>query len=365
MIDPRPRTVLSVLSMLTLLTLLSGASAVQAQDASTATDVCPADADPCIVSAPVKVAPATVLDFGTRAVSIVGNGAFEFAGGTSRIRCGAFDADSDGPAIRSYVPAGTTPPTFRSVHVEARRRCDGGDAQLPCLHDDNCQFGACDTRRCSGSAARICTGDSQCQVGPCSSLTKRCLGSPTFLRCSSNADCELGTCPVQTTCNDLTQSGAATNCAVDGDCAFGACTLGDGNLHLGGGVAGSGRPPTNLALRAADSATITATVQLRGRGAEEDGGDLFVTADAGDVILAARVNARSGKLGRGGAIILEATRDVAVEERIAAEGGDFDGGIVEAEAGRDISIRASLLLNSRSGAGYGGIVEGTAGRDIT
>lgn len=365
MIHPRPRVVLAIA---VLLSLLSGASAVKAQDAidaTTGTDVCPANADPCVVSGPVQVAPSTILDFGTRAVSLVGKGAFEFAGGTSRIRCGSFDADTDGPAVRSYIPAGTTPPDSRNVYIEARRRCDGGDAQLPCLSDENCQLGACDTRHCSGNPVKTCAVDAGCQIGPCSTVSRRCLNSLTVVRCTTNADCNLGTCPVQTTCNDLTQSGAATNCSIDSDCALGACTLGDGNVDLGGGVAGSGRPPMRLTLRAAASATITAPVHLRGRGAEENGGDLTVSAYNGDVILAARVNARSGKLSQGGDIFLDASRDIAVEERIAAQGGDFDGGRVVVEAGRDIHIGASLLLNSRSGAGYGGIVAGDAGRDIT
>src|SRR5689334_24208924 len=76
--------------------------------ATTATDVCPPGADPCIVTKTITVAPGSTLDLGTRALDVKSTGSLNVAGGTMTILAGSVllepGATLDGSEVGSALP---------------------------------------------------------------------------------------------------------------------------------------------------------------------------------------------------------------------------------------------------------------------
>ncbi|MFN2428019.1 MAG: hypothetical protein ABR587_16405, partial [Candidatus Binatia bacterium] len=138
--------------------------------------------------------------------------------------------------------------------LHARRRCSANSPVTACLDEEDCQLGACGTRRCSLRTTRTCLDDSNCQVGPCGA-NKRCAGSATSIRCNSNADCNFGTCPTQLTCARRGSNPLA--CTTDGDCDLGSCSVGNASISMGGSIVGNSDSPALVELRAADSVSIS------------------------------------------------------------------------------------------------------------
>ena len=358
----RIRAAAAAVLLTTALSLSVAANRADAITADSADDVCASNADPCNVTDVVDVVSGATLDFGTRSVSVTGDGQFDFGQGSGNILCGSFSAATEGPAINAAGPddagSGTDSGTIR---IEARRQCDAGAFPLACVDIADCQLGACDTRRCSGKTSRTCSSDSNCQLGTCG-LNLRCSASPTFVRCATNADCDLGTCPAQLTCR-----GKAINpisCSINADCDFGTCSVGSASISLGGALVGTSNDPADVTLRAANSVTVTAQVNLSSRSDDSDGGDFVAEAADGDVTIAARIRARSGRLGQGGKVELDSGQDVIVSAPIDLSGGDFDGGALEIFSGRDVLLGANIRASSRAGAGFGGDVLVDAERDI-
>ena len=74
--------------------------------------------------------------------------------------------------------------------------------------------------------------------------------------------------------------------------------------------------------------------------------------------------ATSGGLATGGEIDIIGAQDVVVNDIVDVDGGDFDGGFIEIDAGRDISVSQALRASSINAGGFGGEIDLTAGRDI-
>lgn len=103
-----------------------------------ADEVCPAASDPCVVSSLIVVPDETVLDFGTRTLTITGKGQFRLAGWNIQVLCGSLVA-STGDAFAIRQRRGESPQGYATL--KARRRCSG-DA-FPCLQDSDCTAGTC------------------------------------------------------------------------------------------------------------------------------------------------------------------------------------------------------------------------------
>jgi cysteine-rich repeat protein len=328
---------------------------------TSANQVCSAAANPCTVTSVVQVDDGAVLDFGTRAVQLSGNGQLNFGAGSGSILCGPFSAATAGTAInaRGSVTGGSV--ESGSVLIEARRRCSAGATPPPCVSDEECQLGTCGVRRCSGRPTRLCTSDASCTVGPCGT-NKRCAGASGIVRCNTNADCDYGTCPEQLTCAN--RSTLPVQCSVNADCDFGACSVGAASISMGGAVVGNSTLPAVLTLRAADSVSILKTVNLSSTFTEADGGELAIEAAAGSVTVSSKITVSGGSAAQGGSVDMAAGTDIVLAEEVSVAGGDFDGGSVVLRAGRDVTLSRSILANSAFGAGYGGEILASAGRDL-
>jgi len=344
-----------------LIGVLAGGSAFAAP-ATTASDVCPGDPNPCNVTSSFEVTSNAVLDFGTRTVNVTGSGQFDFGSGSGTILCGGFTASTASPAINAKGPDGFGGTSSGAVSVQARRTCTIGNPAVPCLSESNCQLGACNARRCSLKSTRTCTIDANCKLGTCGAASKRCSASAS-VRCNTNADCDYGSCPEQLTCANAADS--PVNCAVNADCDFGTCTVGTASISMGGSIVGNSASPASVSLRAADSISISKIVNLSSTTLEAEGGDLYAEASLGSVTVTATINAPGGGDAQGGAVELVAGTDVTVASDITVTGGDSDGGSVEISSGRDAVISRSLLASSVSGAGFGGEIIIDAGRDVT
>src|SRR6185369_14075258 len=63
--------------------------------ASSANDVCPPAADPCVIDQVVDVNDNTLLDFGPRTLKITGPGQIRFGTGSPRVRSGKLIVEAD------------------------------------------------------------------------------------------------------------------------------------------------------------------------------------------------------------------------------------------------------------------------------
>jgi hypothetical protein len=158
---------------------------------------------------------------------------------------------------------------------------------------------------------------------------------------------------------------AALPCFVDADCAgAGACSSGDGAIELRGGILANADAPGHVVVRSAGDLAIHGAVSIAGARAISDGGSLTLESTRGSVLLAGAVDVSGGGGGGGGDVSVTALADVSVHARIDATGGEYDGGSVSLDAGRDVSIEDDVAVDATSGAGAGGEIDVLAGRDI-
>src|SRR5437867_11451903 len=85
-----------VLVPITLLTTLLIAAPV---GATTATDICGSNADPCVVSSPKTVAAGSILDFGTRQLDVKSGGSLTVSSGLMTIKAGSVRLESGGDLV--------------------------------------------------------------------------------------------------------------------------------------------------------------------------------------------------------------------------------------------------------------------------
>ena len=160
---------------------------------------------------------------------------------------------------------------------------------------------------------------------------------------------------------------SALSCFVDSECqsqGAGACTLGSGNIFIGGRVAGNATTPADLTFAAAGDVTISEQVNLNGNTTASDGGLLVIMA-AGKVDVLDRIQASGGADGSGGELVIDAASSVNLLALVDVKGGDFDGGFINVNSGGDINITASLLASSSAREGFGGDITLSASGDIS
>lgn len=345
-----------LLAMVLAVAAPAGAAPIEA---SSADDVCPPDADPCHVTSIVRVANRAVLDFGARTVLVTGGGQFDFGNGDGIIRCGAFLADTNVPTINARGPTGFGGYEGGHVELEARRLCAKEELGQFCLSDSACQFGACGVRRCS-RVPRPCAADDECQLGTCNA-SRRCSNSPTPRACSTNADCDLGQCSEQTTCERL--GSVPIPCDEAEDCDLGACSIGDGAVLIDGELTGyASEFSAHLEVSAAGDIDLLGTVRLASDSGG-DGGSLEINS-GGSVTLAAPIQAWAVGIGYGGSVYVDAAVDVAVDAEIDVAGG-VGGGAIDVFAGRDVTVRKSLLASGAGVYAEGGWIGLQADRDLS
>jgi len=157
-------------------------------------------------------------------------------------------------------------------------------------------------------------------------------------------------------------------CLDDADCALaaaGSCIVGSGTISLGGKVLGNAQTPAALTLNAAGTVGISEEVNLNGTVAIARGGILTVTSSHGDINLDGLINSEGGGLESGGVVSLAAAGNLNVRAVVNLRGGEFDGGIFDANSGGDITVNSDILVDSKSGEGFGGDLLLNAAANIT
>jgi cysteine-rich repeat protein len=155
-------------------------------------------------------------------------------------------------------------------------------------------------------------------------------------------------------------------CLSEIDCALadaGACTVGNGAAILAGRIFGSSEDPAFLTVLAAGSVEVAQQIIANGTAADADGGSVEIES-GGTITVQAKIQVTSGADGTGGDISLIARNDVVGNEVLDATGGDFDGGFIEIDAGRDVLVTRDVTASANSGEGFGGEIAIDAVRDI-
>jgi len=227
--------------------------------ASTAADLCPPAADPCVVSSPRVVTAGSVLDFGTRTLDIQGTGSLTVGGGHLAILAGTVRVESHGKLIGA-VSQGTSGSI--SIVTSDDIRIDTGAAG----------DGVVDTSASDNPGQIDLTAHRDIVIGG---------------RVDSNANSDPGV-------------GGVINVTSDGNMTVtGAVRAKGGLLGLGGVVT----------LQAGGTASVTGQLRVDAG----DGGDIYVTSMNAGITAAGALNASGGgNIGDGGSVTLLAARDVGV-----------------------------------------------------
>ncbi len=333
------------------------APAAQALEADSADDVCSPAADPCNVTTEVDIVDGSTLDFGLRRVNVTNGGRFDFQSNSGAVQCGQLDVNVSGAFVNAAGPIGGGETGGGLIQLEARKGC-ANDTDRPCLRVNDCFIGSCNQRRCTGDTTISCSTNAAVCAGTCNGGF--CSNKPTK-SCNVSGDCDFGPCPASLSCSgDL-----SVQCSANADCNLGACSVGSGTMTLGGRINGNATEPAVVIVRAAGNIAFNANVLLNGTTADSDGGEMAVDSFGGSVTVNNDLSATGGGLSQGGEITISAKGDVIINDSVDVNGGDFDGGVVEFEAGNDYVQNTTILANAISGEGFGGEVVLDALRDLT
>ena len=276
-----------------------------------ASDICAADADPCVVDQQVKIVDGAILDFGLRQIQINPGGFLDSGAGSVTVLCGGLHA-----AVGVAVAINARGPNGQGA-------TDGGSFLLEAL------------RTCTGDGARTCTQPSDCQLGPCAGGF--CSGDPE------------------------------RSCVGDEDCDVGPCAVGPGDVDIDGRIWFDGRKAGTFGVRAAGDITMRQAIRGSSNGPEFDGGNLELSSGHAQVSLFGPLAMAGGGQAQGGILNVAAPGIVTVEpgvDGVDVSGGDFDGGFVGVSAGSDLIWSGDLLADASNGGGNGGEVSLEAGRDL-
>jgi len=353
MID-RSRLLATSISMLALVLVpSSGFSQVTSAD-----DICAPTADPCTITSTVTVQDGAELDFGSRELRITGNGSLDTLAGAVAIRCGSFVADTGASvALKVRGPNGAGGIDGGLLTLEASRFCSG-NPQVACFSDSGCSFGTCSAHLCTGDPRLTCTSNASCASACINGI---CSGQPKRF-CANDAACDFGVCDTGVT---RCQTNLTRTCSADPECNDGVCDVGTGTVSINGRIRAEGQTPGAIFITAAGDISMSQNVTINATTSFEDGGVLEVESGTGSVTISGKLEATGGADGQGGDFSILAADDIAITGDINVNGGDFDGGFVEIDAGRDVTIGASILANSTTGGGIGGDIGIYGGRDVT
>jgi cysteine-rich repeat protein len=302
------RTILSAFALLLPIARSAGAS--------TAADLCPVVADPCVVSTAVTVTPGSTLDFGTRALDVQGTGTITVSGGPLAILAG-------------------------SVRVESHGNIFGTVSQ-----------GA------AGSISIVTTGDIRVETGVNGdgAIDTSTSDNPGEIDLLSHGNITIDG-DVNSNATTSQGTGGVINVTADGNVTVtNAVRARGGTIGLGG----------EITIRAA-TASVTGTVRADGG----DGGDIEIDALNGDITTPGTVDASAGgQTGDGGTITFIASQNVTVAGMLnlaasgsisqgGGTGGDFD---LEGTAG-SVSIPGTIDDHGAAPDGDAGDVCVTAGTD--
>lgn len=318
---------------------------------STADEVCPPAADPCVVSTAIEINTGADLDFGTRALEVNAVGQLRLKGGVATIRCGRVALRGGGTAIDlrdGLVRAGT-------LTIEARGTCTQNSFVL-CLRDYDCSLQ--DAGSCNAANARALLE---------ASIVGTALQPGAFILRAAG-DITL-TSPIKLDAGGSNADAGDVTLRSGSDITLNAAISANGGSNGGGG-----------ALTILADGTVDVSAALDVRGGAFDGG--FVTVDSGaGVSISNDISAQAtAGAGFGGEIIVTSGADIELTGGTSTnrvdvstrghgpvDGAGGDGGYHAYMAAGDISVTRFVRLRADGGApdGAGGEVLIDAGGTIT
>ena len=149
--------------------------------------------------------------------------------------------------------------------------------------------------------------------------------------------------------------------------------ISSGSITHGGRIDVTGDSAGRIVLTAAGNVTTQGGSDLQGIGNSTsvddgarfaDGGTLEITSTGGAISIGGPIVMTGHSAAQGGIVIMQAARDLDVEQPIDASGGANGGGTVDLSAGDDITITHPISVDSVGGGGDGGDIEIAAGEDV-
>jgi cysteine-rich repeat protein len=286
--------------------------------ASTATDICPAAADPCIVSSARTVSPGSTLDFGTRTLDVQGTGSITVSGGPLTILAGSVRIESHGRIIGD-VSQGTT-----------------------------------------GSVSIVTSGDIRVETGGAGDGTIDTSANdfPGQIDLKAHGDIVIAG-SVSSNANSTSADGGLINVTSDANITI------SGSVRARGGLLGLGGLVT---AQAGGTASVTGAMRVDAG----DGGDVEIDALGGDITTPGTINASGGgNIGDGGSVTLIASRNLTIAGSLSlgAAGSDLEGGgtggdvELEGTAGA-VSVPGTIDNHGAAPDGDAGEIDVTAGTDF-
>jgi cysteine-rich repeat protein len=286
---------------------------------NSADEICPPDADPCVITTTFKIADDATLDFGIRAVQILEGGQLDIGSRTARLRCGNLTVDA-GDKVALKVRGS----------VSGSQRIDGGSLSISTQ-----SF-------CSLDSSSLCVSDAQCSVGECVAG----IGDIAILS-TIRAD-----------------GVSAGSVSID---AAGSLTI---VAPINASVSGDGGSPGAISLHA-NRGDVVVDGTLRVDDGNGEGGRVSLMAGNGGVRLNADILAFGGQFG-GGTIGVESGGDAVIRGNIDVDAVNADGfgGEITVSAGGAILFDGDIELSARGNrlideAGDGGVQTFEAFGDIS
>ena len=146
-----------------------------------------------------------------------------------------------------------------------------------------------------------------------------------------------------------------------------------GVITINGKLDVTGDPGGSIILTAAGDVLLQPGSEVTGNGISDfpdlgmlftDGGDMTITANAGNVRMKGDVAMRGANQGTGGFIDITAAAELEITRTVDLSGGGGDGGEFTAAVGDNIKITANIVCDSFVGGGFGGLIDLSAGEDV-
>lgn len=383
--------------------------------ATTANDLCAANADPCVVSTAVPVTANSVIDVGARELRINAGGALDVGSATMTIRAGRLTVNGSGfirASGTTAVSGGTllidvAGPVAVSGSLDARG-APGGTINLTSGADVT--IGG--TTTTPGITARSL---SLAQVGGTVSVNAASVNLTGAISVLGGSD-GLGGDVAITTTGTTTIGGSIDSTGGDGGSididagvapgagdvviastavlrvdatvagGFGGTldvtALGDGvasgRVSLEGTLTATGKTGgtdtgggaggciTITADGSVTSAGAAASINAAGGGPDGDGGEIEITAKRGSVVLNGTLDTGSaGVESSGGSTTITGSRDVTINGLLTSVGGDGGGGEVDlsSDTGSVTVSRTASIKVDGSSSGAGGAISIESGAD--
>ena len=356
--------------------------------ATTADDLCAPSADPCTVTGTQFVTPGSIIDVGTRRLSIVGT--LDLSSGTMTLRAGELRVESNGKLLadgKSDVPGGTILVTAGSITVAGRADVSGSPGGSLSLTSTGpvTVGGTLDARSdasdSSGGSITIegshvvLSGMLSVLGGPfefAGEVSVRA-GDTLSLTGSIDATGGDGGGADLSSVGDLTiglNGTIRTNGTAAGGSGGDISLTSDGRLTVDGEVAANGRNGTvddgggdggSIALSGGEVRAERAAARITATAGTPDGvgGEIEITSTTGALALRAPVDASSpGIDGSGGGVSLDAAGPALLTGPIDVSGGSDGAGDVGATTTATLTLGAtSAITASASGTGVGGDVD--------